>query len=80
MDVQFNAYVSSLEANLERHRVNVPVISKQLDMLQDKMSKVLDKVIEKDVKTDMDMQEKSRLMDSLDSFVDKISTLMIKLL
>ena len=80
MDVQFEAYMGSLEANLERHRINVPLISRQLDMLQDKMSRVLDRIIEKDVQTDMDMQEKSRLMDSLDSYVDKLSTLMIKLL
>lgn len=80
MDVQFEAYMGTLEANLERHRINVPLISRQLDMLQDKMSRVLDRIIEKDVQTDMDMQEKSRLMDSLDSYVDKLSTLMIKLL
>lgn len=80
MDVQFEAYMGSLEANLERHRINVPLISRQLDLLQDKMSRVLDRIIEKDVQTDMDMQEKSRLMDSLDSYVDKLSTLMIKLL
>lgn len=80
MDVQFEAYMGSLEANLERHRINVPLISRQLDMLQEKMSRVLDRIIEKDVQTDMDMQEKSRLMDSLDSYVDKLSTLMIKLL
>lgn len=80
MDVQFEAYMGSLEANLERHRINVPLISRQLDLLQEKMSRVLDRIIEKDVQTDMDMQEKSRLMDSLDSYVDKLSTLMIKLL
>ena len=80
MDVQFEAYMGSLEANLERHRINVPLISRQLDMLQEKMSRVLDRIIERDVQTDMDMQEKSRLMDSLDSYVDKLSTLMIKLL
>ena len=80
MDVQFEAYMGSLEANLERHRINVPLISRQLDLLQDKMSRVLDRIIEKDVQTDMGMQEKSRLMDSLDSYVDKLSTLMIKLL
>ena len=80
MDVRFEAYMGTLEANLERHRINVPLISRQLDMLQDKMSRVLDRIIEKDVQTDMDMQEKSRLMDSLDSYVDKLSTLMIKLL
>lgn len=80
MDVQFEAYMGSLAANLERHRINVPLISRQLDLLQEKMSRVLDRIIEKDVQTDMDMQEKSRLMDSLDSYVDKLSTLMIKLL
>ena len=80
MDVQFEAYMGSLEANLERHRINVPLISRQLDLLQEKMSRVLDRIIEKDVQTDMDMQEKSRLRDSLDSYVDKLSTLMIKLL
>ena len=38
MDVQFEAYMGSLEANLERHRINVPLISRQLDIIQEKMS------------------------------------------
>lgn len=32
MDVQFNAYVASLDAELERHKGNLPVVEKQLDL------------------------------------------------
>ena len=80
MDLQFSAYMGNLEVNLEKYRISAPIVSKQLDGLQNIMNKMLDKVLEMDATTDMEMQNKMRLMDSVDGYVDKLATMMIKLL
>lgn len=80
MDLQFAAYMGNLEVNLEKYRISAPVVSKQLDGLQNIMNKILDKVLEMDATNDIQMQNKMRLMDSVDGYVDKLATMMIKLL
>lgn len=80
MDLQFSAYMGNLEVNLEKYRISAPIVSKQLDGLQNIMNKVLDKVLEMDATTDIQMQNKMRLMDSVDGYVDKLATMMVKLL
>jgi len=37
-------------------------------------------VVDMDVKTELDMQNKNRMMDSLDSYIDKMADMMVKLL
>lgn len=80
MDLQFAAYMGNLDVNLEKYRISAPVVSKQLDGLQNIMNKILDKVLEMDATNDIQMQDKMRLMDSVDGYVDKLATMMIKLL
>lgn len=80
MDLQFAAYMGNLDVNLEKYRISAPVVSKQLDGLQNIMNKILDKVLEMDATNDIQMQNKMRLMDSVDGYVDKLATMMIKLL
>ena len=80
MDVQFNAYLAKLDADLEQYKISAPIVSKQLDCVNDLMSRILDKVVDMDVKTELDMQNKNRMMDSLDSYIDKMAEMMVKLL
>lgn len=80
MDVQFNAYVASLDAELERHKGNLPVVEKQLDKINQMMDKVLDKVLAMDANTEKEMDMKMKYMESLENFTDKIATMMVKLL
>ena len=80
MDVQFNAYVAKLDNDLEQYKISAPIVSKQLDRVNDLMSRILDKVVDMDVKTELDMQNKNRMMDSLDSYIDKMADMMVKLL
>lgn len=80
MDVQFNAYVAKLDNDLEQYKISAPIVSKQLDRVNDLMSRILDKVVDMDVKTELDMQNKNRMMDSLDSYIDKMAEMMVKLL
>ena len=48
--------------------------------MNDLMSRILDKVVDMDVKNELDMQNKNRMMDSLDSYIDKMAEMMVKLL
>jgi len=80
MDVQFNAYVATLDAELERHKGNLPVVERQLNQINQMMDKVLDKVLSMDANTDIEMDMKMKYMETLQTFTDKIATMMIKLL
>lgn len=80
MDVQFNAYVATLDAELERHKGNLPVVERQLNQINQMMDKVLDKVLSMDANTDKEMDMKMKYMETLQTFTDKIATMMIKLL
>lgn len=80
MDVQFNAYLAKLDSDLEQYKISAPIVSKQLDRVNDLMSRILDKVVDMDVKTELDMENKNRMMDSLDSYIDKMAEMMVKLL
>lgn len=80
MDVQFNAYVATLDAELERHKGNLPVVERQLNQINQMMDKVLDKVLSMDANTDKEMDMKMKYMETLETFTDKIATMMIKLL
>ena len=80
MDLQFNAYMANLDNNLEKYKISAPIVSKQLENLDNIMNRIVDKVIDMNVETELDMTNKMRMMDSLDSYVDKVATMMIKLL
>lgn len=80
MDLQFNAFIAGLENNLERYKISAPIVNEQLNNIDRVMNRILDKVLEMDVKTKLDMDNKMRMMESLDTYIDKIATMMIKLL
>lgn len=80
MDLQFNAYMGNLEVNLEKYKTSAPIVAKQLDGLQNIMSRILDRVLSMDAINEMQMQDKERMMSSLDSYIDRLATMMIKLL
>ncbi len=80
MDVQFNAYLAKLDADLEQYKISAPIVSKQLDRVNDLMSRILDKVVDMEVKNKLDLENKNRMMDSLDSYIDKMADMMVKLL
>ena len=80
MDVQFNAYLAKLDSDLEQYKISAPIVSKQLDRVNDLMSRILDKVVDMEVKNKLDLENKNRMMDSLDSYIDKMADMMVKLL
>ena len=80
MDVQFNAYLAKLDNDLQQYKISAPIVSKQLDRVSDLMGRILDKVVSMDVKTELDLQDKNRMRDSLDSYIDRMAEMMVQLL
>lgn len=80
MDVNFNSFVAQLEYNLQKFQGNAPIVREQLNHINNRMDRLMDKIMEMDPKTDREYDEKLRMLDSLDNYSDKISSLMIKLL
>lgn len=80
MDVQFDMFSKQIDASIEIHRQNAPIVSKQLDAISNMMSRILDKVLVMEASTESEINDKMRLMDSVDQYVDKITTIMTKLL
>lgn len=80
MDLQFETFSKQIDASLDIHRQNAPIVSRQLDAISNMMSRILDKVLIMEANTENEMNDKMRLMDSVDQYVDKITTIMTKLL
>lgn len=80
MDLQFEAYIASLNNDIEKRKLNIPVVSKQLDSLNSMMSRILDKVLDMDVTTPIEMEHKMRMMEIIDKYLNQISNLTMRLL
>ena len=80
MDLQFNAYIAGLEAELTRYQMRLPMIEKQLDNLNGQMTKVLDCVIAMGTETDNEIQMKLRLLQTVEKYMDNMSAFAMKLL
>ena len=80
MDIQFETFSKQIDASLEIHRQNAPIVSKQLDAISNMMSRILDKVLTMDASSENEINDKMRLMDSVDQYVERITTIMTKLL
>lgn len=80
MDIQFETFSKQMDVNLDMYRQRAPIVSRQLDSLSGMMNKILDKVLTMDAQTESEINDKMRLMDSVDTYVDRITTMMTKLL
>ena len=80
MDLQFKAFSKQMDVNLEMYRQRAPIVGRQLDSLSVMMNKILDKVLMMDAETEVEINNKMRLMDSVDTYVERITTMMTKLL
>lgn len=80
MDVQFATFAKQMDVNLEMYKQRAPIVGKQLESISEMMNKILDKVLMMDAETEAEINNKMRLMDSVDTYVDRITTMMTKLL
>ena len=80
MDLQFQAYAVHMETNLEMYKTRAPIISQKLDSMTRCMEKVLDKVLEMDADTSEQLDLKMRYIDMVETYMNNLSSMMVKLL
>lgn len=80
LDVQFNTYCANLDFQLDKYKTSAPIVREQLNKINGMMDKILDTVLNLDTDDDQKLDFKLKLLDTLNNYSDKISTLMIKLL
>ena len=80
MDVQFNAFIAKMDLELDKYKTSIPVVEKQLDFVNQQISKILDHVLAMDAKTESEINMKMRMMESSENYLDKLSTMMMKLI
>lgn len=80
MDLQFQAYSVQMVTDLEKYRTRAPIISQKLDSMTRCMEKVLDKVLEMDADTAEQLDLKMRYIDMVETYMNNLSSMMVKLL
>lgn len=80
MDVQLKAFLGKMDFDLAKYRVSVPVVEKQLNFVNEQIAKILDAVLIMQADTESEMKMKMRMLDTSENYLDKLSSMMIKLL
>ena len=80
LDVQFDTFIAKIDYELSMYRERIPVVEKQLNFVNDQMSKILDHVLTMDAETESEINMKMRLLDTSERYLDKLSGMMMKLL
>jgi hypothetical protein len=80
MELNFRQLSQEMDNDLEKYKARIPIVEAQMNKITEFLSKILDKVLEMDAKTDSEMNFKLRLMEQIDSFMNTISTTMMRLL
>ena len=80
MDLHFKQFSIQLESDMGKYQARIPIIEKELDAINANLSKILDFVLKMETKTDQEMEMKMKWMDKMDTFLNTISTTMIKML
>ena len=80
VEVQFDYLSKQLDINLEMYKARAPIVGKQLDNVSRAMEKILDKVLEMDAVSEMEMNMKMKYMEMVDNYMNNLSSMMAKLL
>ena len=80
MDVTFNTFMAKLDFDLDRYKTSIPVVERQLSFVNDQISKILNHVLSMNAETEVEMQMKMRMLESSEKYLDKLSTMMMKLI
>lgn len=79
MDFIFNSMIAKFDYDLDKYRTSLPVVERQLDFVNQQIGKIMDHVLTMDATTESEMNMKMRLLDSAENYLDKLSTMMMKL-
>jgi len=69
-----------MDFELDKYKTSIPVVEKQLDFVNQQISKILDHVLTMEAKTESEINMKMRMMESSENYLDKLSTMMMKLI
>lgn len=79
MDFIFNSMIAKFDYDLDKYRTSLPVVERQLDFVNQQIGRIMDHVLTMDATTESEMNMKMRLLDSAENYLDKLSTMMMKL-
>lgn len=79
MDVQLTAFLAKLDFDLDKYKESIPVVKQNLEFVQSQISKILDKALSMEANTESEINLQSRLMEMSNSFLDRLTDMMIKL-
>lgn len=79
MDITFNSMIAKLDYDLDKYRASLPVVERQLDFVNQQIGRIMDHVLTMDATTESEMNMKMRLLDSAENYLDKLSSMMMKL-
>lgn len=79
MDIAFNSVMAKLDIDLEKYKTSIPVIEKQLDFVNVQIGKILDHVLTMEARTESEINMKMRLLESSEKYLDRLSSMMMKL-
>ena len=80
MDLQFNAYIAGVEADYAKFKRKMPVVEKQLDEINKNMGKLLDRALEMDAETELEIKMKLRYLDMVEKYMDNLSAVIMQML
>ena len=80
MDLAFESYREKLYSDLERLKGNRPLVEKELMIVNQSFSKILDYALTLNAETETQINLKIHLIDAADRYLNKIAEMMTKLL
>lgn len=80
MDVKLESFLAEMDYNLSKYTLSVPVVEKQLNFVNEKISQILDHVLKMNAETENEINMKMRMLSMAEDYLDKLSAMMIKLL
>ena len=80
LDVMFNSVIAKLDFDLEKYKASIPIVEKQLDYVNVQIGKILDHVLTMEAKTESEICMKMRLLESSEKYLDRLSSMMMKLI
>lgn len=80
MDIAFDSYKEKLYADLEKLKGNRPLVEKELTIVNQSFTKMLDHALSLNAETESEINLKIHLIDAADRYLNKIAVIMTNLL
>lgn len=78
LDLQFDGYIAKLHSDLEMYKAKMPILQKTFEDLSDKIDKILDRALDMEANTEIELKVKLKLLETLDKQTNQLTALIIK--